>query len=132
MQFYMKRFPFAFIFSVACCLCACNNKLQVLFEKFSSFHFVIEFNNNFTYNDSLRQRNILYINLCTDKDGIPHFKDMAAVWGLDVNVQSTMASFFDYDNDGDLDMYLTVNEASNGYSSSVFRQRNSNTVHSTG
>jgi len=36
-----------------------------------------------------------------------------------------MANFFDYDNDGDLDMYLTVNEASTGYDQSVFRQRNS-------
>jgi ASPIC and UnbV/FG-GAP-like repeat/FG-GAP repeat len=75
---------------------------------------------NTLYNDSLRRRNILYINLGTDKDGIPHFKDMAAEYGLDIHVQSTMASFFDYDNDGDLDMYLTVNEASSGYVSSVF------------
>src|SRR5690242_17319378 len=28
--------------------------------------------------DSLRRRNILYINQGVDKDGIPHFKDMAA------------------------------------------------------
>ncbi len=49
-----------------------------------------------------------------DKDGIPHFKEMAAEYGLDIHVQSTMANFFDYDNDGDLDMYLTVNEASAG------------------
>jgi hypothetical protein len=75
---------------------------------------------NTLYKDSLRRRNILYINLGTDKDGIPHFKDMAAEYGLDIHVQSTMASFFDYDNDGDLDMYLTVNEASGGYTSSVF------------
>ena len=75
---------------------------------------------NTLYKDSLRRRNILYINLGPDKDGIPHFKDMAAEYGLDIHVQSTMASFFDYDNDGDLDMYLTVNEASGGYASSVF------------
>ena len=75
---------------------------------------------NTLYKDPCRRRNILYINLGTDKDGIPHFKDMAAEYGLDINVQSTMASFFDYDNDGDLDMYLTVNEASGGYESSVF------------
>ena len=75
---------------------------------------------NTLYKDSLRRRNILYINLGPDKEGIPHFKDMAAEYGLDIHVQSTMASFFDYDNDGDLDMYLTVNEASSGYGSSVF------------
>ena len=72
-------------------------------------------------NDSLKRRNILYINQGLDKDGIPHFKDMAAEYGLDIHVQSTMASFFDYDNDGDLDMYLTVNEASNASNPSVFR-----------
>ncbi|HTR30718.1 MAG TPA: VCBS repeat-containing protein [Puia sp.] len=75
---------------------------------------------NTLYKDSLRRTNILYINLGTDKDGVPHFKDMAAEYGLDIHVQSTMASFFDYDNDGDLDMYLTVNEASGGYAASVF------------
>jgi hypothetical protein len=62
--------------------------------------------------DSLKRRNLLYVNQGTDKQGIPHFKEMAKEYGLDIHVQSTMASFFDYDNDGDLDMYLTVNEAS--------------------
>ncbi len=79
---------------------------------------------NTIYKDSLRRRNILYVNQGLDKDGIPHFKDMAAEYGLDIHVQSTMASFFDYDNDGDLDMYLTVNEASNGEAPSTFLQRN--------
>ena len=74
--------------------------------------------------DSLKRRNILYVNQGIDKDGIPHFKDMAAEYGLDIHVQSTMASFFDYDNDGDLDMYLAVNEASNGSNPSDFVHRN--------
>ena len=39
---------------------------------------------------------------------------------MDIHVQSTMASFFDYDNDGDLDMYLTVNEATAGYNPNRF------------
>jgi hypothetical protein len=79
---------------------------------------------NTIYKDSLRRRNILYVNQGADKEGIPHFKDMAAAYGLDIHVQSTMASFFDYDNDGDLDMYLTVNEASYGYNTAVFAKRN--------
>lgn len=79
---------------------------------------------NTIYKDSVRRRNILYINQGTDKDGVPHFKDLAAEYGLDINVQSTMGSFFDYDNDGDLDMYLTVNEAINGSDPAVFLKRN--------
>jgi hypothetical protein len=79
---------------------------------------------NTIYKDSLRRRNILYVNQGTDKTGVPHFQDMAPEYQLDIHVQSTMAAFFDYDNDGDLDMYLTVNEASNGYNSSVFLERN--------
>jgi hypothetical protein len=78
---------------------------------------------NTIYRDPLQRRNILYINQGIDKDGIPHFKDMAAEYGLDIHGQSTMASFFDYDNDGDLDMYLTVNEASNGDNPTVFLKR---------
>lgn len=79
---------------------------------------------NTIYKDSSRRRNILYVNQGVDKNGVPHFKDMAKEYGLDIHIQSTMASFFDYDNDGDLDMYLTVNEAFNGSNVSVFRDRN--------
>ncbi len=71
--------------------------------------------------DSVKRRNLLYINQGADKNGIPHFKEMAKEYGLDINVHSTMASFFDYDNDGDLDMYLTVNEAQASDNTSLFR-----------
>jgi hypothetical protein len=83
---------------------------------------------NTIYKDSLRRRNILYVNQGIDKNGIPHFRDMAAEYGLDIHVQSTMASFFDYDNDGDLDMYLTVNEAFNGENPSTFLMRNARNI----
>ncbi|MDP9080177.1 MAG: VCBS repeat-containing protein [Bacteroidota bacterium] len=75
---------------------------------------------NTIYADSNRRRNLLYINQGIDKDGIPHFKEMAKEYGLDIHVQSTMAAFFDYDNDGNLDMYLTVNEASESYYPNLF------------
>src|SRR5580698_5523908 len=67
---------------------------------------------NTLLNDSAKRRNLLYVNQGIDKNGVPHFKEMAKEYGLDIEVYSTMASFFDYDNDGDLDMYLTVNNAS--------------------
>ena len=75
---------------------------------------------NTIYSDSLRRRNLLYINKGLDNESLPHFKESAAEYGLDIHVQSTMASFFDYDNDGDLDMYLTVNEATAGYNPNKF------------
>ena len=75
---------------------------------------------NTIYPDSSRRVNLLYINQGADKNGVPHFKEMAKEYGLDLHVQSTMAAFFDYDNDGNLDMYLTVNEASEGYNPNIF------------
>jgi hypothetical protein len=75
---------------------------------------------NTIYPDSNRRRNMLYVNQGVDKDGIPHFKEMAKDYGLDINLQSTMATFFDYDNDGNLDMYLTVNAANESYYPNVF------------
>lgn len=76
---------------------------------------------NTLLNDSVKRTNLLYINQGADKDGVPHFKEMAKEYGLDINIQSTMASFFDYDNDGDLDMYLTVNAASNADNTAQYR-----------
>jgi len=57
-----------------------------------------------------KRKNMLYINQGNNKDGIPVFKDMAKEYGLDDSTQSTMAAFFDYDNDGDLDVYIVTNE----------------------
>jgi enediyne biosynthesis protein E4 len=50
--------------------------------------------------------NELFINMGTVK-GVPHFKESAHIYGLDApGSQSTQAAFFDYDKDGDLDMFL--------------------------
>src|SRR5436189_816544 len=46
-------------------------------------------------------RNVLYIN-----NGDGTFTDRTAEYGLDFAGYSTQAAFFDYDGDGDLDMYL--------------------------
>jgi enediyne biosynthesis protein E4 len=54
----------------------------------------------------LHSQNQLLVNSGIDKDGIPHFVDKAKEYGLDFSGFSTQAAFFDYDMDGDLDMFL--------------------------
>jgi hypothetical protein len=71
--------------------------------------------------DPDKRRNLLYINQGLDKDGIPHFKEMSREYGLGDTLYSTMAEFFDYDKDGDLDMYLTVNNVPPHYNANYFR-----------
>ncbi len=53
---------------------------------------------------SIKGRNQLFI--CKEiKDGIPVYEDEAIYYGLDLTGFSTQAVFFDYDLDGDLDMF---------------------------
>jgi len=52
------------------------------------------------------RENKLYINQGNDASGIPLFKEQAAAYGLADDAYSTQAVFFDYDKDGDLDMFL--------------------------
>lgn len=56
--------------------------------------------------DPNKRRNLLFINQGLDKNGVPVFKEEAHAYGLDDTGHSVMAAFFDYDHDGDLDMYL--------------------------
>jgi hypothetical protein len=54
----------------------------------------------------LQRKNILYINQGLNKNNVPVFNEMAKEYGLADTSYSVHAAFFDYDNDGDLDMYL--------------------------
>ncbi|HYG39630.1 MAG TPA: VCBS repeat-containing protein [Cytophagales bacterium] len=51
-------------------------------------------------------KNQLFINEGLDENGIPKFADRAMEYGLDLVGFSTQSAFFDYDLDGDLDMYM--------------------------
>lgn len=53
--------------------------------------------------------NELFINQGNDDDGVPRFKEAAAEYGVDDKGFSTHAAFFDYDRDGDLDLYVLNN-----------------------
>ncbi|MFX0558378.1 VCBS repeat-containing protein [Maribacter sp. CXY002] len=59
--------------------------------------------------DSLQRRNLLYINQGNNVDSIPTFIEQAEQYGLNDNTYSSHAQFFDYDQDGDLDVFIGVN-----------------------
>lgn len=69
------------------------------------------------------RRNLLYVNQGNNENKIPVFKEMASEYGLNDTTQTTMAAFFDYDNDGDLDVYLCVNHIIDGDFPNRFRPR---------
>jgi hypothetical protein len=54
----------------------------------------------------LNSRNQFLICQGIDKQGVPYYIDKAAEYGLDFSGFSTQAVFFDYDLDGDNDMFL--------------------------
>lgn len=77
---------------------------------------------SFRKNPKLRT-NLLYINQGLNKEGIPVFKECAKSYGLADTWFSTQAYFFDYDHDGDLDMYLVTNEVYDPKTPITFRKK---------
>ncbi|MCD6543131.1 MAG: VCBS repeat-containing protein [Flavobacteriaceae bacterium] len=54
-------------------------------------------------------KNLLYVNNGLNNNGIPTFTESAEEYGLDDGLFSQQSVFFDYDNDGDLDVYIVHN-----------------------
>ncbi|MFC5539424.1 VCBS repeat-containing protein [Rhodocytophaga aerolata] len=90
--------------------------------KWSSGVAVVDINNDglmdiyvgATVNKVARLReNMLYINQGVQEDGLPVFKDLAKEYGVADDGHTTTAAFFDYDNDGDLDLYVVTNTIEN-------------------
>lgn len=66
--------------------------------------------------DFYDKQNKLFINQGLNDKGQPHFIEKSKEYGLDFDGPTTHAAFFDYDNDGDLDVYLLNNIISNNFS----------------
>ena len=59
--------------------------------------------------DGRLRANELYINQGLNADGVPTFVEQAAAYGVADSGYSTQAVFFDYDRDGDLDLFVINN-----------------------
>lgn len=62
------------------------------------------------HSEAKKRKNLLYINQGNDSQGIPSFINEAAKYDLDNDGYSTHSLAFDYDKDGDLDLYLLNNK----------------------
>lgn len=71
--------------------------------------------------DPEERKNLLYVHQGLNQEGVPVFREMAAQYGLDDDSHTTQAVFFDYDNDGDQDVYLVVNDINESPSPYMFR-----------
>ena len=64
--------------------------------------------------DANRRKNMLFVNQGLNKEGMPTFKEEAQKYGIDDSGYSTQGVFFDYDNDGLLDLYVLTNVLDDG------------------
>ncbi len=67
--------------------------------------------------------NLLFVNNGLDKNGIPTFTEQAKAYGLDDGKFSQQSVFFDYDNDGDLDVYIVHNVNNTKYNRNMPRSK---------
>jgi enediyne biosynthesis protein E4 len=59
--------------------------------------------------DSASRENMLFIHKGLDADGKPVFEDQASAYGVNYAGHSSGAAFLDFDNDGDLDLFIITN-----------------------
>src|SRR5258708_6554764 len=59
--------------------------------------------------DSGSRGNMLFINKGLNSAGVPEFEDQAAQYKINYGGYSVTSAFFDYDRDGDLDLYILTN-----------------------
>jgi hypothetical protein len=59
--------------------------------------------------DAYPDPNLLFVNQGLNRDGIPVFEELASQYGIADRGYNTQAAFFDYDRDGDLDLYVLSN-----------------------
>ncbi|MFT5884431.1 MAG: hypothetical protein ACI9IP_000886 [Arcticibacterium sp.] len=72
------------------------------------------------YKDSNRRKNLLFVNQGL-LNGYPSFKEIAEEYGIADNGHGEHAAFFDYDNDGDLDLYVLIDVIDQN--PSIFREK---------
>jgi hypothetical protein len=72
--------------------------------------------------DAASRANLLYINNGPDKNGVPTFTESAAAYGIADTGHTTNAAFFDYDKDGDLDLYVLTNIINAGVPSTYHKK----------
>jgi enediyne biosynthesis protein E4 len=75
--------------------------------------------NTFMNNPELR-KNQLFINQGNSTEGVPKFAESAAAYGIADTTHAANAQFFDYDNDGDLDLFVAVNFMDTKYPNQYF------------
>ncbi|MDW3645681.1 MAG: VCBS repeat-containing protein [Bacteroidia bacterium] len=73
-----------------------------------------------------QRKNTLFIHQGLNEAGVPTFKDMAAEYGLADTSHTTHAAFFDYDNDGDLDVFLAVDAMIANKQPNKYKEKNLN------
>ena len=67
-------------------------------------------------------KNRLWINMGINGKGIPSFKEMAEKYGIAEDGPSVAAAFFDYDLDGDLDLYVLNSSENQRMNSSYLKK----------
>lgn len=77
--------------------------------------------------DSADRQNMLFVNKSANANGGIVFEEMASAYGIADNGYSSMAAFFDYDRDGDLDLYIVTNQQLTGAPSNYREKINNGT-----